>query len=179
MLHQTFPTQCLEEIVFTPIAKTVIVRYMDGMMSAPLTPPEIVENFDMAYSTASAKYNNLAMSTKVEVENVLTRKDTSGFDLRASFRRVLSFSIPPPTFYRNYCPGSHSDLIFGVPLVDVETNQDKVSKVMSICMEEVEMRGLDTKTIHSVSQLCMYVPWDSCTVSQRLTRFSAEVLQVS
>jgi hypothetical protein len=152
---------------------------MDGMMSAPLTPPEIVENFDMAYSTASAKYNNLAMSTKVEVENVLTRKDTSGFDLRASFRRVLSFSIPPPTFYRNYCPGSHSDLIFGVPLVDVETNQDKVSKVMSICMEEVEMRGLDTKTMHSVSQLCMYVPWDSCTVSQRLTRFSAEVLQVS
>ncbi|KAN0140287.1 hypothetical protein V8E53_002183 [Lactarius tabidus] len=121
---------CLEEIVFAPIAKTVIVQYMDGMI------------------TTSAKYDSLAISTRVEVEKVLARKDTSESDLRASFRRTLSFSIPPPTFYRNYCPGVHSDLIFGAPLVDLVTNQDNVSKVMRMCIEEVEKRGLDTWRIY-------------------------------
>jgi hypothetical protein len=131
---------------------------MDGIMSVPLTIPEIIENFDMSCSTASAKYNNLAISTGVEVEKVLAGRDTSESVLRASFRRALSFSIPPPTFYCNYCPGAHSDLdlIFGVPLVDVETNPDNTPKVMRICMEEVEKRGLDTKRIYSVSQSCMY-----------------------
>src|ERR1700677_5188203 len=98
MLHQTFSTQCLEEIVFAPIAKNAIVSYMHGMMSVPSwTFPEIVENFDMARSTASAKYDNLAISTRVEVEKVLAGRDTSESDLRASFRRAFSFSIPPPT----------------------------------------------------------------------------------
>jgi hypothetical protein len=135
---------------------------MDGMMSVPLTFPEIVENYDMACSTASAKYDKLAISTRVEVESVLAGRDASESDLRASFLRALSFSIPPPTFYRNYCPSAHpnSGLIFGVPLVDLGTNQDNVSKVMKICMEEVEKRGLDTKGIYSVSsESCMH--WES------------------
>jgi hypothetical protein len=150
-------------------------------MSVPLTSPESAENFDMACSTASAKYNNLAMSTRVEVENVLAGRDTSESNLRASFRHVLSVSIPPPTFYHNYCPGAHSDssLIFGVPLVDAEANQDNVSKVMRICIEEVEKRGLDTERIYSVSQSCMYWAWDSCSVSQTGCPFTAEVLQAS
>jgi hypothetical protein len=152
MLHQTFPTQCLEEFVFTPIVRTVIVKYIHGMVSVPLTRPEILENFDMTCSTASAKYD-LARSTRAEVEKVLARRNTSEPDLRASFRHALSSSIPPPIFYRNYCPGTHSDssLIFGVPLVDLETDQDNVPKVMSICMEEVEKRGLYTKGIYLVS----------------------------
>ena len=86
------------------------------------------------------------------------KADTSESDLRASFRRALSFSIPPTTFYRNYYPGARpesipeSGMIFGVPVVDVETNHDNVPKVMRICMEEVEKRGLDEKGIYSVSQ---------------------------
>ena len=89
------------------------------------------------------------MSTRTEVEKALVGTDMS--DLRASFRRALSFSIPPPTLYRNNRPGAHSDLIFGVPLVDVETNEDNVPKVMRMCIEEVEKRGLDTKGIYLVS----------------------------
>jgi hypothetical protein len=112
----------------------------------------------MACSTASAKYNNLAISTSVEVETALTRGDSSESELRASHRRDLSFSIPPPAFYRrNYCPSAHSDLIFGASLIDLKTNQDNASKVMRICMEEVEKRGLDTKGIYSVcGQSCVY-----------------------
>ncbi len=103
-----------------------------------------------------AKYDNLAMNTRTEVEKALAGTDTSG--LRASFRRALSFSIPPLTLYRNYRPGAYSDLIFGVPLgvppVELETNENKldnVPKVMRMCIEEVEKRGLDTKKIYSVS----------------------------
>lgn len=33
MLNQTSPMQCLEELIFTPTVKDVLVRYLDGMMS--------------------------------------------------------------------------------------------------------------------------------------------------
>ena len=88
------------------------------------------------------------MITRVEVKKALNGVDTS--ELRASFRRAHSFSIPPFTLYRNYHPGAYSDSIFGVPLVDVTTNQDNVPKVIRLCIEEVERRGLDTKKIYSV-----------------------------
>ena len=100
----------------------------------------------------STKYDNLAMITKVEVAIALASRDTSETDLRASFRRRLSFSIPPPAFYRSYCPGAHSDLVFGVPLVDLVTNEDEVPKVLRMCIEEVEKKGLNThKIYYSVS----------------------------
>ena len=90
------------------------------------------------------------MSARVEVGKALASQDTSGTDLRAFFRRGLSFSIPPPTFYRSYCLGSHSGLVFGVPLVDLATDEDKVPKVLRMCIEEVEKRGLNTIRIYSV-----------------------------
>ncbi|KAH9165434.1 hypothetical protein EDB89DRAFT_2233423 [Lactarius sanguifluus] len=124
---------CLEELVFTSTVKDVLVKYMDGMI------------------TTCTKHDELAMSTKAEVENAFAGTDTS--DLRGSFRRALSFSIPPRTLYHSYRPGGNSDLIFGVPLVDVETNEDNVPKVMRICIEEVEKRGLNTKGIYSVSSI--------------------------
>ena len=92
------------------------------------------------------------MSTRAEVEKALAGTDMSG--LKGSFRRALSFSIPLLSLYRNYRPGAYSDsdLIFGVPLVDVETNEDNVPKVMRMCIEEVEKRGLNTHKIYSVSR---------------------------
>ena len=152
IIHQTFPTQHLEELVFAPIVRKVIVKYMDGMTSVSLTFHEIFR-LTWRCSTASAQYDNLAMSTGVEVGKALAGSDTSESDLRAYFRRALSFSIPPPIFYRNYGPGaqSTSDLVFGAPLGDLETNVDNVPKVMRMCIEEVEKRGLKSKGIYSVS----------------------------
>ena len=83
-----------------------------------------------------------------EVERAF-ETDTS--DLKASFRRALSFSIPPPAFYRNCRPGAYSESIFGVPLEHLEANRDNVSKVMRMCIVEVESRGLDAKNIYLVS----------------------------
>ncbi|KAI9429823.1 Rho GTPase activation protein [Lactarius indigo] len=123
---------CLEELVFAPTVKDVLVKYVDGMI------------------TACVKHDKLVTSTKTRVEKAVAGADTS--DLRASFRRTLSFAIPLPTLYRNYRPGAYSDLIFGVPLVDVETNEDDVPKVMKMCIEEVEKRGMDTNEIYSTHQ---------------------------
>ena len=89
------------------------------------------------------------MNSKAEVESVLDGTDTS--DLRASFRQALSFSIPPLTLYRNYRPSGYSNLIFGVPLVDQTTSKNDVPKVIRMCIEEVEKRGLDIDGIYLVS----------------------------
>ncbi|KAH8989391.1 hypothetical protein EDB86DRAFT_1914472 [Lactarius hatsudake] len=124
---------CLEELVFTPTVKDVLVKYMD------------------ACSIIRANYDELETNTRAEVEKSLAGTDMS--DLRASFRRALSFSIPPRTLYHNYRPGEYSDLIFGVPLVDVETNEGNVPKVMRMCIEEVEKRGLNTNKIYSVGSI--------------------------
>ncbi|KAH9017970.1 hypothetical protein EDB85DRAFT_1897394 [Lactarius pseudohatsudake] len=121
---------CLEDLVFTTTVKEVLVKYMNGMIAAYV------------------KYDDLAMSTRAEVVKALAGSDTSG--LTASFRRALSFSIPPSTLYRNSHPSAYSDLIFGVPLVDLETNQDNIPKVIKMCIEEVEKRGLNTKKIYSL-----------------------------
>ena len=99
------------------------------------------------------------MSTRAEAEKAFAGTDTSG--LRVSFRRALFYSIPRPILYRNHRP-----LIFGVPMVDVETNEDNVPKLMRMCMEEVEKRGLNTNKIYSVS-------WSKHVVIHVIFKFSA------
>ncbi|KAH9055026.1 Rho GTPase activation protein, partial [Lactarius vividus] len=133
MLFDVTPkTQCLAELVFAPTVKNVLVRYMDGM------------------TAACTKHGSLAMNTSAEVENALAGTDASG--LRASFDHALSFSIPPLTLYCNYRPNAYSNLIFGVPLVNLTTNQDYVPNVIRMCIEEVEKRGLNAHKIYSVSR---------------------------
>jgi hypothetical protein len=108
---------------------------------------------DMVCSQACAKQEDFAKSTGEEVENALSGSEA--FDLRVSFRQALSFSTPPLAFYRNHRPGGHSNLIFGVPLVDhgaTEDNlEDNVPKVMRMCIDEVEKRGLNVDKIYWVS----------------------------
>ena len=107
--------------------------------------------FDTIYSSAREKYDALAKSTRAEVEKSLARTDTS--NLKACFHRALSFSIPPPSLYRNPRPGVYSQSIFGVPLVDLETDylENNVPKVMKTCIDYLEKRALNTQGIHSVS----------------------------
>ncbi|KAH9051869.1 hypothetical protein EDB87DRAFT_1836128 [Lactarius vividus] len=121
---------CLEGLVFTPTVKNVLVKYMAGI------------------TTACARHSNLAMSTSAAVENALAGTDTSG--LRASFGHALSLSIPPLTLYCNHRPNAYLNLTFGIPLVNLTTNQGNVPKVIRMCIEEVEKRGLDTKGIYWV-----------------------------
>jgi hypothetical protein len=106
---------------------------------------------DMSCSKECTKHKDIAKSTEVEVENALDGKDTS--DLKVSFRRAISFSTPPLVLYRNNHCGGYSNLTFGVPLVDLEMNGYKVPKVMRMCIDEVEKRGLNDDDIYWVSLL--------------------------
>ncbi|KAI9433271.1 hypothetical protein H4582DRAFT_2101678 [Lactarius indigo] len=144
---------CLARLVLTPTVKNVLAKYTDGIASVLLGLREILRDFDTVYSTAYIKHGNLAMSTSAEVEKALSGTDTSG--LRASFGHALSFSIPPLTLYCNYRPNTYSNLIFGVPLVNLVTNQDRdnVPKVIRMCIEEVEKRGLNTHKVYSVGSI--------------------------
>lgn len=102
-------------------------------------------------SSACGKHTYLAISTRSEVEKALTGPDT--YDLVASLRRAFSFSVPPVTFFRNFRVVGHSDAIFGVTL-DYATSRDKedeVPKIIRVCIEEVEKRGLNINKIYSVS----------------------------
>lgn len=104
------------------------------------------------FSSSCGKPTYLAINTRSEVEKALAGPDTH--DLAASFRRALAFSIPPVTFYRDFRVGGHSGAIFGVTLVDYATSrdkEDKVPKIIKVCTEEVEKRGLNANKIYLVS----------------------------
>jgi hypothetical protein len=150
MMNAKLESQCLEALIFTPIVKNVLVRYTDGMVSVLSSLREIFKVSDTVFSSARTKYHDLAMRARAEVEKAITGTDTSG--LRASFDHSFSLSIPPLSLYCNYRPDAFSDLIFGLPLVNPATSQDIVPKVIRMCIEEVEKRGLDTPKIYPVSR---------------------------
>lgn len=105
----------------------------------------------MACSKAFTTHGDNAKRTGEEVKNALGGTDASG--LTVTFRRAVSLSTPPSTLYHNYRSGGYSKLIFGVPLVDLGMSEDKVPKIMRICIEEIEKRGLNVSQIYSVSLL--------------------------
>ncbi|KAH9168913.1 hypothetical protein EDB89DRAFT_2073489 [Lactarius sanguifluus] len=145
---------CLEDLVFTTAIKDVLLGYVSGM------------------NTACAMYNHdLETNTGPEVEKALAGTDTS--NLKASFRHTFSSSIPPPALYLNYRLGAHSNLVFGVLLRDCMTDGDCVPKVIRMCMNEVEERGLDTYGIYSYPLDALYDPGLRCRIeSEQAFSFS-------
>ncbi|KAI9431433.1 hypothetical protein H4582DRAFT_2085110 [Lactarius indigo] len=126
----------LERFVYegTETVKRALVTYVDTMIAT--------------YTTQ----NHLATHARSVVEKVSSETDTSL--LSSSLRRSLAVSIPPPTLYYNYHVGECQDLIFGVTLVDYATargSENDVPKIVKICIEEVDKRGLDAEGIYRVS----------------------------
>lgn len=67
----------------------------------------------------------------------------------------LAASIPIPTLYHNFYVGECKDLIFGFSLQDYATARDlpegELPKIVKICIEEVDKRGLEAEGIYRVS----------------------------
>ena len=86
------------------------------------------------------------------IENVSAENDSS--ILSASLQHSLAPSIPRPIFYDNYYVGECPDLVFGRKLVDhamAKGNEDNVPKILRVCIEEVNRRGLEAAGIYRVS----------------------------
>ncbi|KAH9057751.1 Rho GTPase activation protein [Lactarius vividus] len=121
---------------------------------------------DTLVNSSFGKHTDLAINTRSEVEKALTGPDTH--DLAASFRRALTFATPPITFYRNFRVGGYSDAIFGVTLADYASSRDRediVPKIIRVCTEEVEKRGLNANKIYSSGSM------DSAEVQKLRHRF--------
>ena len=75
--------------------------------------------------------------------------------VRAYIGQSLASSIPSPILYHNFYVGECKDLIFGFSLQDYATARDlpegEIPKIVRICIDEVDRRGLDTEGIYRVS----------------------------
>jgi len=86
------------------------------------------------------------------IENISAENDFTV--LSASLQRSLAPTIPRPIFYDNYYVGECPDLVFGRKLVDYATAQgseNNVPKILRVCIEEVNRRGIEVTGIYRVS----------------------------
>jgi hypothetical protein len=86
------------------------------------------------------------------IENISAENDFSV--LSASLQHALAPTIPRPIFYDNYHIGECPDLVFGRNLVDYATAQGRendVPKILRVCIEEVNRRGIEVTGIYRVS----------------------------
>ncbi|KAH9057750.1 hypothetical protein EDB87DRAFT_1832895 [Lactarius vividus] len=136
-MTRTSSLQNLERIAFetTETVKKVLVKYADTTV------------------TICTMHNDLATDARSAVENISAETDTS--ILVASLRSSLALSIPPRTLYHNYDVGECPDLVFGLSLADYATArgvQNDLPKILRLCIEEVEKRGLEAEGIYTLSR---------------------------
>ena len=76
--------------------------------------------------------------------------------VNAYIAQSLASSIPAPILYHNFFVGECKDLIFGFSLQDYATARDlpegEIPKIVKVCIEEVDKRGLDAEGIYRVSR---------------------------
>jgi RhoGAP domain len=87
------------------------------------------------------------------VNTILTHRDVK--NVSASIPNVLASAIPKPILYYNFYVGECKDLIFGFSLLDYATARNlpdgQIPRIVRLCIEEVDKRGLDTEGIYRVS----------------------------
>ena len=107
---------------------------------------------DTVHSATYTTQNHLASYARTAVDNVSAETDTT--ILATSLRSCLALSIPSSILYYNYHVGECQDLIFGVSLADYATArgiENDVPKILRICIDEIDKRGLDAEGIYRVS----------------------------
>ena len=107
----------------------------------------------MSHSALFSTNLQLTSHGAQQVEKVSTVRDMGG--VHAYIGKSLASSIPNPIPYHNFYVGECRDLIFGFSLQDYATSRDlpegEIPKIVRICIEEVDRRGLDSEGIYRVS----------------------------
>ena len=90
------------------------------------------------------------------VEKIAPQRDSAA--IAANIPRILSSLTPRPVYYYNFNVGECKDLIFGVSLVDYATArglaEGEIPKIVRICIEDIDRRGLEAEGIYRVSRTC-------------------------
>ncbi|EIW64964.1 RhoGAP-domain-containing protein [Trametes versicolor FP-101664 SS1] len=117
------------------------------------TVKKVLEVYTDNLTAASATQNQLCEHGRRMVEKIAPERDSTA--IAAAIPRLLSAAVPKPVFYYNYNVGECRDLIFGVSLVDYATArglpEGEVPKIIRICIQDIEQRGLDAEGIYRVS----------------------------
>ena len=78
-------------------------------------------------------------------------------NLKSLIPSSLAHAIPDPILYQHGQVGPCNDLIFGFSLVDYATTKGlkdgAVPKIVRICIQAIDLRGLESEGIYRVSKL--------------------------
>jgi hypothetical protein len=109
-------------------------------------------------SATTSTQTQLSSHARFVVDKISPAKDVSL--VTTHFPRSLASAISKPILYYNYNVGECNDLIFGFSLVDYATArglaEGDIPKIMRICIQEVDQRGLDAEGIYRVSFLIYF-----------------------
>ena len=117
--------------------------------SSGFTPKLILYHPDSATSTTQTQ---LSSHMRSNVEKISPEKDVA--KLKTNIPRSLASAIPDPILYEHGLVGECNDLIFGFSLVDYATAkalpEGSVPKIVRICIDEIDKRGLESEGIYRV-----------------------------
>ncbi|KAF8912956.1 hypothetical protein CPB84DRAFT_1820455 [Gymnopilus junonius] len=115
--------------------KTVLEKYADNM------------------TATSSTQTQLSSHMRAMVDRISPEKDVT--KVKTQIPRSLASAIPDPILYEHGLVGECNDLIFGFSLVDYATakglQEGAVPKIIRICVEEIDKRGLESEGIYRVS----------------------------
>ncbi|KAG6885717.1 hypothetical protein C0993_010890 [Termitomyces sp. T159_Od127] len=118
-----------------------------------VTMKKSLERYTDNMTATSTTQTQLASLARSIVINVSPERDLN--KLRTSIPRSLASAIPEPILYEHGLVGLCTDLIFGLSLVDYATSkglqEGEIPKIVRICIQEIDRRGLDSEGIYRVS----------------------------
>ncbi len=103
------------------------------------------------------------------IDRISPEKDVD--KLKSQIPRSLASAIPDPILYEHGLVGECNDLIFGFSLVGYATAkglpEGAVPKILRICIDEIDKRGLECEGIYRASAAFFFAP----IAANRLFRF--------
>lgn len=115
----------------------------------------ISEDLIPTASATSSTQTQLSSHIHSFLDRISPEKDVA--KLKSNIPTSLASAIPDPILYEHGLVGECNDLIFGFSLVDYATAnslpEGSIPKIVRICIEEIDKRGLESEGIYRVS-LC-------------------------
>ncbi|PPQ64732.1 hypothetical protein CVT26_002676 [Gymnopilus dilepis] len=113
----------------------------------------VLEKYADNMTATSSTQTQLSSHMRAMLERISPDKDVA--KIKTQIPRSLASAIPEPILYEHGLVGECNDLIFGFSLVDYATAkalpEGAIPKIVQICIEEVDRRGLESEGIYRVS----------------------------
>ncbi|KAJ7139686.1 hypothetical protein C8R44DRAFT_309860 [Mycena epipterygia] len=117
------------------------------------TVKKVLEKYTDNMIATSTTQTQLYVHARSVVDKISPEIDTS--KLAAYIPRSLASAIPERTLYEHGQVGECNDLIFGFSLVDYAMSHNlqegEAPKIVQICINEIDQRGLESEGIYRVS----------------------------